>query len=403
MVPISDEELEAMLSEPESDRVEFKQAWTDNVAEKVRQAVCAFANDLPGHGRPGVVAIGVADDGDVVGCDVSDQLLTKLGAIKEDGQIVPPPTLTVSRRSLRDKTVALVTVWPADAPPVRYKGRIWVRVGPRRALATQQDERILNERRRHHDRSFDAQPVIGCALDELDRRVFEGVYLPALVARDVLDANDRSYAQKLAACGMVASADDPTPTIAGLLGVGITPRSWIPCAYIQFLRFRGTDETDPVTDAQEIDGTLDAMVRRLDEKLRAHLTVAVDFTGAGVSEARMTPYPPVALQQITRNAVMHRTYEGTNAPVRVNWYDDRIEILSPGGTFGCVTAENFGRPGFSDYRNPLIATIMRTYGFVQRFGVGIATAQKAMRDNGNPQIEFSVERNHVQAVLRRAP
>ena len=38
-----------------------------------------------------------------------------------------------------------------------------------------------------------------------------------------------------------------------------------------------------------------------------------------------------ALHQITRNAVMHRTYEVTNAPVHVYWFNDRIEVLSPGG------------------------------------------------------------------------
>jgi ATP-dependent DNA helicase RecG len=30
-------------------------------------------------------------------------------------------------------------------------------------------------------------------------------------------------------------------------------------------------------------------------------------------------------------AVMHRAYEATHAPVRVYWYDDRIEISNPGG------------------------------------------------------------------------
>ena len=52
---------------------------------------------------------------------------------------------------------------------------------------------------------------------------------------------------------------------------------------------------------------------------------------------------------------MHRTYEATNAPVRVNWFDDRIEIISPGGPFGSVSDANFGEPGVTDYRNPNLA------------------------------------------------
>lgn len=48
--------------------------------------------------------------------------------------------------------VAVLTVLPSDSPPVRFKRRIWVRVGPRRAIATSQEESILNERRRYRDR-----------------------------------------------------------------------------------------------------------------------------------------------------------------------------------------------------------------------------------------------------------
>lgn len=49
---------------------------------------------------------------------------------------------------------------------------------------------------------------------------------------------------------------------------------------------------------------------------------------------------------------MHRSYEGTNAPVRIYWFSDRIEISNPGGPFGQVTHENFDRPGLTDYRTP---------------------------------------------------
>ena len=49
---------------------------------------------------------------------------------------------------------------------------------------------------------------------------------------------------------------------------------------------------------------------------------------------------------------MHRSYEGTNSPIHMYWYDDRIEINSPGGPYGEVLAENFGQPGFVAYRNP---------------------------------------------------
>jgi len=127
--------------------------------------------------------------------------------------------------------------------------------------------------------------------------------------------------------------------------------------------------------------------------------VAVDLTG-GALERRTQPYPLVALQQVIRNAVMHRTYEATNMPVRVYWYDDRIEVTSPGGPFGVVNAENFGSPGVTDYRNPNLAESLRVLGFVQRFGAGIPTARRALSENGNPPIEFSVQPNYVGVAIR---
>ena len=109
------------------------------------------------------------------------------------------------------------------------------------------------------------------------------------------------------------------------------------------------------------------------KSLSAHNRTRVDLT-SGPVEQRSQPYPLSALQQLVRNAVLHRTYEATNAPVRIYWYDDRIEITSPGGVFGIVRPENFGKPGVTDYRNPDLAEAMRVLGFVQHFGVGIPTA-----------------------------
>lgn len=97
---------------------------------------------------------------------------------------------------------------------------------------------------------------------------------------------------------------------------------------------------------------------------------------------------------------MHRTYENTHAPVRVTWFNDRIEISNPGGPFGIVNRENFGQPGVTDYRNPNLADAMKVLGFVQRFGIGIQTARAELKKNGNPDLEFQIEPMTVLAMVR---
>jgi ATP-dependent DNA helicase RecG len=233
----------------------------------------------------------------------------------------------------------------------------------------------------------------------LNENYFSNEFLPRFVSSDVLAANERTLEERLASTGMIASVDEPIPTVVGVMTLGKSPRTWVPSAYIQFLRIRGTNWGDPIVDEQEIDGTLDLVLRRLDDKLRATLATAVDFT-SGTTEIRSVAYPLSALQQLARNAVMHRTYEGTNAPVRVYWFEDRIEITNPGGPFGTVTKENFGRPGVSDYRNPSVASVLKTLGFVQRFGFGIAESRKALEANGNPPLEFEIEPSQVLATVR---
>ena len=398
MTRLTDAELEALVNDLESDRTERKEAWTGDAPEKASQAICAFANDLPNHQKPGVLFVGVDDKGVSKKIAVTDQLLLTLADIKSNGNLLPPPTMTVEKRALKGSEVAVVTVWPADAPPGRFKGRIWIRTGPRRGIASAQDERILNEKRRHRDIPFDLSPRPSAQLADLNRLFFEEEYLPGAFAPDILEMNERTYEQRLSACRMIVAADDPTPTVLGLLALSRTPTRWLPGAYIQFLRVQGTAWSDPVVDEAVLDGPVSVTIRRLDEKMSAHNRVAVNFTSQD-REVRRHLYPPAALQQLTRNAVMHRTYESTNAPVRAYWFDDRIEIIYPGGPFGNVTPANFGQPGLADYRNPHLAEAMRVLSLVQRFGVGIATAQAALRDNGNPPISFQVDESMVFARI----
>ena len=396
---LDDAALERILSQGESFRVEYKETLDGSASVDIREAVCAFANDLSCSRETSVVFVGVKDNGKPSQIRITDQMLTQLSSIKTDGNIVPPPTMLVEKRRLKGADVAVITVLPSDSPPVRYKGAIHVRIGPRRGIATEQDERILNEKRRAHTLPFDIQPVPGATASDLSIRQFDEEYLPNAFSVEILQANERTTNQRLATTKMIASADDQTATVLGLLVLGKRPRDLIPNSYVQFLRIDGVELSAPIVDDETIDGTIPEVLRRIDDKLKAHISTGVDLTGSD-KERRDFTYPLVALQQIVRNAVMHRAYEATNAPVRVTWFNDRIEVHNPGGAFGTVTRENFGRPGLTDYRNPNLAEAMKVMGYVQRFGVGIATAKRELEKNGHPEPEFIVENAFVQVTIR---
>ena len=373
------------MADLESDFVERKESAADG--RRIRRNICAFANDLPGNGRPGVVLVGVRDDGTCASLPINDDLLVRLSNIHGEGDILPLPSMTVQKRRLNGCEMAVVTVEPSADPPVRYRGRVWVRVGPSVREGSVEDERLLSERRRAADLSFDSRPANGIELEDLDVDFLCGHYLPAAVAAEVLDRNRRTLEQQLRSLRLVQT---DRPTWGALLAFGRDPQGRLPGAYVQFLRIDGIEITDPITNQKQLTGRLDDVVRRLDDLLDLNVSVRTEVVGAQ-RERQQPDYPVDALRQLAYNAVMHRSYEGTNTPVRVYWYADRVEIASPGGLYGRMTRENFGRGG-TDYRNPLLAEIMHHLGFAQRFGLGVPLARRLLAANGNPEPEFHRER-----------
>jgi len=185
----------------------------------------------------------------------------------------------------------------------------------------------------------------------------------------------------------------------GIVTVGKTPTDWVPGAYVQFLRVDGIALGDPIRNQREVQGPLPDLLAELEDLLKNNVQTSPDFT-TGAVEVQTPDYPIVALQQIARNAILHRSYENTNAPVHIYWFNDRVEVHNPGGPYGQVTKHNFGQPGVCDYRNPNLAAVMKELGYVQRFGYGIALARNEMAKNGNPPPEFQVEDAFVAAILR---
>lgn len=397
---MDDSELLVLLNDLESDRVERKASLADR--DRIREAICAFANDIPDHGQAGVIFVGVNDDGGCMHLAIDDELLRTLADMRSDGNITPFPTMTVQKRTLGGCELAVVIVEPADAPPVRLRGRVWIRVGPRKAVATAEEERRLTEKRRARDLPFDIRPVVSATVQDLDLDTFRRFYLPSALPVELLEQNERSPEHQLASMRLATPGHQIHPTILGILIIGKDPRQFLPGAYVQFLRIDGTQLTDPIKDQKEIGGPLADLLRMLSELFEAHVAVASDVTSGSV-EVRRPDYPLAALRQLAYNAILHRTYEGTNAPVRITWFSDRIEIQNPGGPFGQVTRQNFGQPGITDYRNPHLAEAMKNLGYVQRFGIGIQIARRELERNGNPPPEFVVEDTYVLAVVRKQP
>ena len=394
MAMMTTEQLRSLMADTESDRVE-RTTSTKNT-DKFGEAVCAFANDFPNHRQPGYLLVGVDDSGRASGLTVTDNLLLDLGALRSNVNIEPLPAMTVQKYVLPEGEVAVVEALPSDLPPVRYKGRVWVRVGPSRRGANQQEERILTEKRTAVQKTFDARPCQGCTIDDLVLDLFLVSYLPAAVAREVIEENNRNVKEQMASLRFYDLRAD-CPTNAGALLFAKEPLCWIPGAYVQFVRWAGTTMADSPDGEKPFSGDLLTVLREMQAFLSLP-AVTRPVADSALRERNETDYPTVAIRELLWNAVMHRSYE-SNAPVRFYWYDDRGEIQNPGGLYGMASPENFPRQ--TDYRNPVVSEAMATLGFVNAFGRGVIRTQEALRKNGSPPAEFTFETSHVLATIRR--
>ncbi len=390
---INKEELIVLLKDIESARVERTISTKDT--DKYGQAICAFANDLPNYQKCGYLILGADDkSGKISGLKVTDQLLQNLAAIRTDGNIVPPPVLSVEKFEFTEGDLAVVEVHPHFQPPVRYNGIVWIRNGPRKARANEGEERILSEKRSSFARAFETQPCHESQLEDLSLDIFKLSYLPNAIDKETLERNHRDIKEQLASLKFFDLKADK-PTNAGILMFGKNPRFYLSGSYIQYVRFKGKEMTDEVDFSKEFSGDLSTELRVLDEFIKYQIVKEKLEQVSTLREKKVENYPHWAIRELLLNAIIHRDYQ-SSAPIKFYEFSDRIEIINPGGLYGNARPENF--PNMNDYRNPELASIVKNLGYVNKFNYGVKRAIKLLLENGNPTPEFIMNELHYFGV-----
>lgn len=376
---ITREELLELLPVIETDRIEKTISKTNT--DKFGEAICSFCNDLPAKGLPGYLLIGVYDDGSLNGTTVDERFLQQLLDFRTDGRIVPPPAMVVEKFSYPNGDVAVVEVQPSKVPPVRFNGKVCVRVGLRKGIANETEERILSEKRSTFARSYDTQPCFGSEINDISTDIFKISYLPTAIDEETLLANGREIKQQLSSLKFYDLKAD-CPTNAGILMFGKNPRFFMAGAYVQYVRFKGNDEISDFEFEHRFEGDLVTQMKVMDDFIKSQIVKKVQYS---LGESYENSYPSSAIQELLYNAVIHRDYQ-SNAPIKFYEFSDRIEIINPGGLYGDARPENF--PNKNDYRNPTLAESAKNLGFINSFNVGVKRAIAALEKNGNPKPEF---------------
>jgi len=383
---ISKTEIQELLHSTETYRMERTISTGD--MDKFQEAICAFSNDLPNSKKNGYLIIGAHDDGKLSGLKVDDALMKKVAAIRSDGNILPLPIMSVERFEFPDGDLLVAEVSPSLLPPVRYRGRSFVRIGPRRDIATEAEERILLERRTSYMATFDAMPCLGATINNIDVNFIKQDYLPQVIDTEVLASDKRDIKEQLASIHLYDLTHD-CPTNAAIILFGNNPQYYLHGCYVQYVHFAGKDNGSEIINERQVKGSLSKMLPILENFVRDAVVTNRPVPISMLREKAVFNYPELALRELLMNACMHRDYQ-SNMPIRLYQYEDRIEILNAGGLYGEARPENF--PTVNDYRNPIVAEAMRGLKYVNMFNRGIQRVKTMLQDNGNPEPKFTVDK-----------
>ena len=334
---ITKEEVLNLLQSTETYRVE--RTISTNDMDKFQEAICAFSNDLPNSRENGYLILGAHDNGELSGLKVDDTLLKKIAAIRSSGNILPVPIMTVERFEYDNGDLLVVEVSPSLVPPVRYRGRTFVRIGPRRDIATEAEERVLQEKRTAYMATFDATPCFGASINDIDTEYIKQEYLPKVIDGDVLSTDTRDIKEQMAAIHLYDLTHD-CPTNAAIILFGKNPQYFMHGAYVQYVHFAGKDRGSDIINERQIRGSICKMLPQLESFVRDAVITSRPMPIGMLQEKDVVNYPYLALRELLMNACMHRDYQ-SNMPIRLYQYEDRIEILNAGGLYGEARPENF--------------------------------------------------------------
>jgi ATP-dependent DNA helicase RecG len=389
-------EVVARLREEGSDTeaVEAKAAQ-GGLPQDLDRILCAFAN-RPGGG---CLILGLDESRGFQACPVYDvkaaqQAISDIARKKLD----PPVRVGLETVRFEDEPLVVVDIAEADpsAKPVVLKGsgRGYIRQYDGTFEMSQLERQAFIAGRSQP--VFDQQPVPGATRDDLDEDLVRGFIAnrrqDSPVFQDWDDATLLSHA-------CVATVDG-TPTLAGLLALGVYPQQFFPSLAISASLWSGEVNESALLDSKTFVGPIPRMLADAEAWVARSTRTAI-AEDAGGDVVNLPEYPGRAVRELVANALIHRDLGpyalGQLITLSIETHgvrdDGRLVIANPGGLYG-VSLDRLGHAP-SQLRNTFLASILRdvTSGpdgkrVIERLGTGIPAVRDAMRRAYQPAPRF---------------
>jgi ATP-dependent DNA helicase RecG len=274
-------------------------------------------------------------------------------------------------------------------------GRVVIRSGAKNRPLGGDEIRHLAATKSSGD--FETEGVNGATLDDLNPEIIADYRAKrAERQRRPISSDDMSM---LLRAGAVT--EDGTPTVCGLLLFGHEPQAFLPQSGLIVVRFAGTELRGPgglpgYSRREEITGPLSQLIEAAWQVVWEEMRVAAVVKGLVREEKG--EYPSFAVREALVNAVSHRDYRLRGRRIEIRMFDDRMEVISPGGLPGYITVDNIVEEHFS--RNPRLVNGLFQWGFIEELGLGIDRMIADMVEAGQPLPEFRDTPYSFTVILR---
>ena len=119
----------------------------------------------------------------------------------------------------------------------------------------------------------------------------------------------------------------------------------------------------------------------------------------GFERETIQDYPFEAIREALVNALAHRDYTITTAPITFYIYNDRIEIKSPGRLVYPLTISGLEKDG-PIHRNEAICNIFSKTAYMEHVGTGIKRMKDSMRAHGLNEPDFAETGEFFKVTFR---
>lgn len=368
----SDKLLE-LITLGENSQIEFKSGEFRN--ESLAKEIVAFANM-----RGGKILIGVEDNGQISGVKDTHLLMEKIIQICRNN-IQPPIIPELFSVSSGEQKVVIIEVEKGFFKPYKVKSlnRYYIRAGTAAIEPTQEELiRLLQDGGQFH---FEVSALPNTGISDLDPLKINH-YCQEIRGLSAEENCPRTW------YNLQILDEQERLNIAGSLFFSRQTMKMLPQAGIELNAFTGDDVTSEFLDSLDLGETIPECIQAAESFVRRNSRHHPVFNVEQTRRQDIPEYEPFVVRELIVNAFAHRDWSIFGQRIRLSLFNNRLELFSPGSLPNTLNLDR-ALAGISYYRNPLIAQMLKDYGFMDRLGRGLQKIIKFYNFHSSPLYQKS--------------